>query len=132
MLSVADNNLAEILEEELLKNFENERQNIREEAKQQIAIVQKENVKTFNKHRKEARKYKVDDFVAIQRTQFATGAKLFPKFFGPYRVVQVKRNDRYGVKKVGDHDGPVVTSTSADLMKSWADEAETNSSESDE
>ncbi|GBM68175.1 hypothetical protein AVEN_5147-1 [Araneus ventricosus] len=35
------------------------------------------------KKRKKTHHYKVGDFVAIQRTQFGTGLKLRPKFFGP-------------------------------------------------
>ncbi|GFY35441.1 hypothetical protein TNCV_195341 [Trichonephila clavipes] len=55
--------------------------------------------------------------VAIQRTQFGAGLKLRPKFLGPYKVTKVNSKDRYEVEKVGQHDGPNSTTTSADLMK---------------
>ncbi|GFV71334.1 uncharacterized protein TNCV_3133251 [Trichonephila clavipes] len=60
---------------------------------------------------------KENDLVAIQRTQFGAGLKLRPKFLGPYKVTKVNSKDRYKVEKVGQHDGPNSTTTSADLMK---------------
>jgi len=78
-------------------------------------------------------KYKVGDLVAIKRTQFGSGLKLFPKFLGPYQITIIKRNDRYGVTKAGEHEGPNVTSSAADLMKPWSTlEDDTSSSETDE
>ncbi|GBN40299.1 hypothetical protein AVEN_247497-1 [Araneus ventricosus] len=79
----------------------------------------KEKRRNYNKKRKNAHHYKVGDFVAIQRTQFGTGIKLRPKFFGPYEVIKVKLKDRYDIKKVGQHEGPNITSTSADHMEMW-------------
>ncbi|GFS51431.1 retrovirus-related Pol polyprotein from transposon 17.6 [Trichonephila clavipes] len=61
--------------------------------------------------------YEIGDIVAIQRTQFGTGLKLRPKFFGPYEVIKVKPKDRYDVRKIGLHEGPNTTSTAADHMK---------------
>ncbi|GFV67352.1 transposon Tf2-9 polyprotein [Trichonephila clavipes] len=65
-----------------------------------------------------AYQYEIGDIVAIQRTQFGTGFKLRPKFFGPYEVAKVKPKDRYDVRKIGLHKGPNTTSTAADHMKS--------------
>lgn len=81
--------------------------------------IQEENKKNFDRKRKESHKYKEGDLVAIERTQFGTGLKLRPKFFGPYKVVKVKPKDRYDVVKIGLHDGPTSTSTAADKMKPW-------------
>ncbi|GFU54032.1 uncharacterized protein TNCV_1720281 [Trichonephila clavipes] len=67
--------------------------------------------------KKKASLYKEVDLVAIQRTQFGAGLKLRPKFLGPYKVTKVNSKDRYGVKKVGQHEGPNSTTTLADLMK---------------
>ncbi|GFV12976.1 uncharacterized protein TNCV_3175111 [Trichonephila clavipes] len=67
--------------------------------------------------KKKASLYKEGDLVAIQRTQFGAGLKLRPKFLGPYKVTKVNSKDRYEVEKVGQHDGPNSTATSADLMK---------------
>ncbi|GFX72161.1 retrovirus-related Pol polyprotein from transposon 412 [Trichonephila clavipes] len=67
--------------------------------------------------KKKASLYKENDLVAIQRTQFGAGLKLRPKFLSPYKVTKVNSKDRYEVEKVGQHDGPNSTTTSADLMK---------------
>lgn len=53
----------------------------------------------------------------VQRRQLGVSLKLKGKILGPYEVIQVKRNDRYGVIKLGQHEGLNVTSTAADLMK---------------
>ncbi|CAH2108527.1 unnamed protein product [Euphydryas editha] len=82
--------------------------------------IQDENRRNYDKKRKESSKYKCGDKVAIKRTQFGTGLKLKPKYLGPYKVVKVKRNDRYDVEKIySSDDGPVRTSSSADYMKRW-------------
>lgn len=60
--------------------------------------------------------------MAIERVQFGTGLKIRPKFFGPYRITASKGFDRYDVQKVGEHDGPKTTNTSADKMKLWIDD----------
>jgi len=39
--------------------------------------------------------------VAIKRTQYGTGMKLRPKFFGPYKVTKRLNHGRYEVKKEG-------------------------------
>ncbi|GFT41606.1 transposon Ty3-G Gag-Pol polyprotein [Trichonephila clavipes] len=80
-------------------------------------IVLVKNKKTYNKKRKKAPKYQVDDLVAVQRTQFGGGLKLRPEFFRPYQITEVKPRDRYTVEKVRDHAGPNVTATFTDLMK---------------
>ncbi|KMQ83277.1 blastopia polyprotein [Lasius niger] len=117
--------ILELLEEESINDLMNKREEDREEARKNILKIQEENRKNFNKHRKKARAYEIGDLVAIQRTQFGTGMKLRPKFFGPYEIVKVKSNDRYEVKKIGQHEGPNQTSTAADHMKSWVNETVT-------
>lgn len=54
--------------------------------------------------------------MAIKHTQLDPGLKVLPKYFGPYRIVQVLRNVRYVVAKVGEHDGPRETTTSTDYL----------------
>jgi len=72
------------------------------------------------KRRKEkALTYRENDLVAIKRTQQEPGLKLANKYLG---IVKVLRNNRYVVRKVGDHDGPWETSTAADYVKPWARE----------
>ncbi|GBN44953.1 hypothetical protein AVEN_191538-1 [Araneus ventricosus] len=39
----------------------------------------------------------------------------------PYKVVNIKPHDRYDVAKVGSHEGPAATFTSADHIKPWSD-----------
>lgn len=111
--------IREMIENEWIQMFEEERDDIRQEAKEKIAEIQKENLKSCNRKRKKARKYVDGDIVAIKRTQFGPGLKFRNKFLGPYRVARVMRNDRYIVKKIGEHEGPQETSTSADHIKPW-------------
>lgn len=133
MRTKEDVELANQLDESLRQDFCENRQQQRQLAKSNIAKIQEENKKTYNRNRKEAIKYKVGDLVAIKHTQFGVGRKLCPKFLGPYEVTIVKRNDRYGVSKIGQHEGPNVTSSAADLMKPWSSlEDDTSSSETDE
>ncbi|GFW75356.1 transposon Tf2-9 polyprotein [Trichonephila clavipes] len=101
------------------EQFFDERGTLRNEAKENILRLQDENKKQYNKYRKPTYNYKPGDTVAIQRTQFGTGLKLRPKYFGPYEVTKVSKHDRYEVQKIGQHEGPNVTSTSADKMKKW-------------
>lgn len=114
-----DMNIFEILQEVEKEIFEEERQELRNDAKEAIKKIQEENKKSFNKKRKIARKYKVDDIVAIRKTQFGTQNKLFPKFQGPYKITRVKGRDRYDVERIGRGDGPKMTSSSADYIKPW-------------
>lgn len=108
-----------IIEEEIAKHFDEERNELRAQAKEQIQKIQEENRRTFNKKRKTAKTYNIDDLVAITKTQFSSGAKLKPKNMGPYKVTKIERNDRYGVNKIGINEGPKETTTSADNMTSW-------------
>lgn len=93
---------------------------MREEAVNDIAKIQEENKKSFNKNRKEARKYEVEDIVAIRRTQGGLGLKFHTKYLGPYKINKVLRNNRFIVEKIGEHEGPNKTNTSTDYMKPWA------------
>ncbi|GFT55038.1 transposon Tf2-8 polyprotein [Trichonephila clavipes] len=108
--------IKDLLLEEISKELL-EREFLRNDAKKNIETLQFENRKTYNRRRKKASLYKEGDLVAIQRTQFGAGLKLRPKFLGPYKVTKVNSKDRYEVEKVGQHDGPNSTTTSADLMK---------------
>lgn len=111
--------IQEILNEEIIEEFDTERREIRNQAKSNIADLQKENYSYQLRKRKEAQVYKVNDLVAVRRTQFGTGLKLKPKFLGPYKVVRLCRHSRYEVEKVGDHAGPGRTTAAADGMKPW-------------
>jgi len=92
-----------------------------------VAKIQCENRATFDKKRKATTKYKENDLVAIKRIQLGPGLKLANKYLGPYSISKVLRNDRYVVHKVGEHEGPLRTSTFADYMKPWIDYASDDS-----
>jgi hypothetical protein len=97
-----DLKLKEMIEEEFVNQFIEDRQSLREEAKRKIEEIQIENCRTYNKKRKSSLKYQVGDLVAIKRTQFAPCSKLLPKFLGPYRVTNRTGIDRYEVEKIGN------------------------------
>lgn len=109
-------NLVEELENSFIEQFQAKRLDDRRDAKQQILKIQDGNRRTFNKRRKT---HEVGELVAIKRTQFVNGNKLAEQFFGPYKVVAKRAGDRYDVKKVGNHSGPKITSTSAEYIKKW-------------
>ncbi|XP_072397163.1 uncharacterized protein [Diabrotica undecimpunctata] len=125
-----DIRIRELIEEEVIKIYDEERKELRERCKEQICKVQAENKKGYNSRRKRAKIYKEKDLVAIKRTQFGPGLKLKIKFLGPYEIVKVKDNDRYDVVKIGEHEGPMRTSTCAEYLKPWVDN-ESDESESD-
>lgn len=125
--------LVKIIEEENIERMNEKRRELREKAKESINKIQEENIKTYNKKRKEATSYEIGDLVAIKKTQFSQGSKLYPKFLGPYEIIKKSRNDRYGLRKIGRTEGPNYTTSSADFMKPWiVTEDEDNSSEADE
>lgn len=111
--------ITQTIDEEIRNDFNSERENLRLQARDAIHSIQAENRKQFNSKRKPAKQYQVDDLVSIAKTQFATGAKLKPKNVGPYKIVKVKGNDRYDVERVGIHERPFKTNSSADNMKAW-------------
>ncbi|GBN12113.1 hypothetical protein AVEN_118130-1 [Araneus ventricosus] len=116
----------------MTEELQEQREFLRKDAKKNIETIQSENRKTYNKKRKKASEYKKGDLVAIQRTQFGLGLKLRHKFLGPYKVTKVNsrdryevekighHEDRYEVEKIGHHEGPNVTTTCADLIKSFS------------
>ncbi|KYN18246.1 hypothetical protein ALC57_09448 [Trachymyrmex cornetzi] len=119
MRDETDLKLREVIEQEFKSRFEEERNEIRARAKEQILKVQSENCKTYNLRRKKATEYQVGNLVAIKRTQLGPGRKLRAKYLGPYQVEKIKPNDTYDVIKSGSHEGPVTTSTCAEYLKPW-------------
>lgn len=114
-----DLELRQIIEQEIIEEFQEERNSFRDKAINNLQKIQEENQRTANSKRKKATLYKEGDLVAIKRTQKGPGLKLHPAFFGPCKIISVLRNDRYLVEKIGEHNGPHRTSTSADNMKRW-------------
>lgn len=128
-----DTRIKELIEEEWIHMFKENRDELRTEAKKNISKVQQENRRNYDKRRKKARNFKENDLVAIKRTQQGPGLKLASKFLGPYQIIKILRNDRYIVRKVGEDEGPLETSTSIDHMKPWKDNVDVcMSSESEE
>lgn len=123
-----DVEIMDFINKEIQINFEDEREIVRAEAMAQIARVQEEQKRTFDKNRKKSRIYKNGSLVGIKRTQFGAGLKIKSKFLGPYKVLKMSAGDRYDVIKVGNFEGPKKTSSSADNMKPWA-EAESSGSD---
>lgn len=120
MKTKINRNVIEFLNEEAIMSFNTDRDDIREKARNDIAKIQKENVKQHNKHCTTPHLYKVGDLVFIKRTQFGSCLKIKPQFLGPYRVTHLNRNDRYRVEKVGSGEGPKNTSSSSDYMKLYS------------
>lgn len=127
-----DPRIKELIEQEWANYFEDERDELRKEAKLSIAKVQEANRRNYNGKRKPGVQYKENDLVAIRRTQFGPGLKLRAKYLGPYQVTKVLRHDRYAVRKIGEHEGPNETSTSADSMKPWVTNLDDISSSEEE
>ncbi|GFX41018.1 transposon Tf2-8 polyprotein [Trichonephila clavipes] len=87
--------LRNLLMEEMVEELQEQRNQLRQDAKRNIQKIQAENKRTYDRKRKRAPRYQKVDLVAIQRTQFGSGLKLRPKFLGPYKVIEVKPRDRY-------------------------------------
>ncbi|XP_012249076.1 uncharacterized protein LOC105682000 [Bombus impatiens] len=128
-----DLQIRQLIESEQAAVFQEERDQLRADARRRIEEIQARNKQAYNKRRKKARAYRTGDLVAIERTQGGPGLKLHPKFLGPYRVVKVLRNDRYIVQREGEHEGPRTTSTAADHMKWWSvDDSDASATSDDE
>lgn len=114
-----DKQLKDILDEDVLNELQEEKDEVRRVAKENIASIQAENRKAFDKNRTNENEYDINDLVAIKRTQFGPGLKLKKKYLGPYKVVRKLRHGRYAVEKVGEDEGPNKTNTVAEYMKEW-------------
>ncbi|XP_046868993.1 uncharacterized protein LOC124461530 [Drosophila willistoni] len=77
-----DDRLLDILQEEQVDQFNDERQKLRQEAK--INIEKAQATYKRNYVRKGEAIYQVGDMVAIKKTQFVAGRKLASQFLGPY------------------------------------------------
>ena len=121
MRAEGDLMLKQLLEKEFQQGFEENREDLREKAKEQISKVQEENRRTYNLRRRKATQYKEGDLIAIKRTQLGPGRKIKAKFYEPYVVERAKSNETYDVKSVGSVEGPKTTSTCAEYMKPWRD-----------
>jgi len=78
-----DDKFSKFFENLEIEKLNDECEEIRKNAHQNIEKVQQENRRSFNEKRKVDTKYAVGELVAIKRTQYGTGMKLRPKFSQP-------------------------------------------------
>ncbi|EFN62285.1 hypothetical protein EAG_11861 [Camponotus floridanus] len=100
-------------------SFDDNRMELRTETRGNIEKIHKENKKTYDNKRKTPLSYREGDLVAIKRTQQGPHLKLAHKYFGPYEIIKILRNHRYLLRKIGESEGPIQTSSAADYMKPW-------------
>lgn len=124
--------IRELLENEIVMSFDDDRMELRAEAKKNIEKIQQENRKNYDRKRKEPTSYREGDLVAIKRTQQGPHLKLAHKYLGPYEITKVLRNHRYLLRKVGEGEGPIQTSSATDYMKPWIRDDDYAVSEDDE
>jgi hypothetical protein len=96
----------------------------RNRAEGAIRKKQQEQKKSFDKRRRVAEKYEVDDLVLVKKDQFVPGGsrKLEPRFKGPFIVSKVLENDRYQIEDVPGSERAgrkFRTVYSTDRMKRW-------------
>lgn len=113
--------ISDLLQAEEAELSLEKREDLRQQARENIAKIQEENKRSYNKTRKTPNVYKEGDLVAIKRTQGGPGLKLAAKYFGPYQIRRELRNDRYIVQKIGEGEGPRETSTAAEYIKPWTE-----------
>ena len=73
---------AKLLLEEMIHKFEEDRDIMRSEAKENIAKLQEENCMTYNRKRKSETQYRIDELATITRTHFGVGLKPKAKLHG--------------------------------------------------
>lgn len=121
MKQLTDISIGEVMEEEEAEMYYKDRSDTRAQAKLAIQEAQEEQRIQYNKFTKKAPEYKVNDLVAIKKTQLQTTAKTKAKYMGPYRIVKITGKNRYEVEKIGNVEGPFKTSSCADHMKRWSE-----------
>lgn len=104
-MRVSDNkDLNDLVSEFMIRELEEKRENLRQEARENIKDIQEENKKAFDLKRKQQKQYNINKLVAIKRTQYGVGLKLKGKYLGPYKVVGIKDHGMYEVEKLGDNE----------------------------
>lgn len=109
-----------LLKDSFREQFEETRDALKMRAKEQILKTQEENRKMYNLRRRKSIQYKLDDLMAIKRTQLGPGRKLCAKYLGPYRITMLKLNDTYDVQRTLPGEGPMNTSIYVEFMKLWS------------
>lgn len=119
MKQKTDLTVKDAVEKEFRLQFEQDLDQLRKRAKEQIRKVQDENRKTYNLRRRKPAKYRINDLVAIKRVQVGPGKKLCAKYLVPYKVVRVKSNN-YDIEREMPGEGPKKTSSCAEYIKPWS------------
>ena len=114
-----DITLLQLIQKEAIAQFADDCVELRKTAKENLLKIQEENRRNYNRSCKKANVYAEGDLVAIKRTQFGTGLKIHKKFLGPYKVSRFKGKNRYEVIRVGEGEGPSITTVPADHMKPY-------------
>jgi len=78
--------IRELIENENIELFQEERNKLQQKAKEAIAEIEKENKKYYNKKRKARNKNKISDLILIKRMQNEDGLNLAVKYFGQYKI----------------------------------------------
>ena len=91
--------IRKLIDEYAIKELDEQRGEIREKARSNIAEIQAENKKSSNKKRVEAPVYRENELVAIKWSQFEPGLELKSKYLGPYKVIRSLKHDQYEVEK---------------------------------
>ncbi|CAK9796589.1 Transposon Ty3-I Gag-Pol polyprotein [Anthophora quadrimaculata] len=97
-------------------------QTLRENISSHISKEQRIQKERYDRTRREARRYTVDELVLVQVTSDpATGGnrKLLPKYKGPFRIRTVLSNDRYEVEDLREGVKRLRTVVAADRIKPW-------------
>jgi hypothetical protein len=71
----------------------------------------------------------MNELISIKRTQCGGGLKFVAKYFNPYKIKRVLRNNRYIVKKIGQAKGTHMICIVVNYMKSWSNILEDNPTE---
>ncbi|CAK9814127.1 Pro-Pol polyprotein [Anthophora plagiata] len=97
-------------------------QELREDISSHISKEQKRQKERYDRTRREARRYTVDELVLVQVTSDpSTGGsrKLLPKYKGPFRIRTILPNDRYEVEDLREGVKRLRTVVAADRIKPW-------------
>lgn len=96
----------------------------RTKASEKQKISQEYNKNYFDRNRKLATKYSVEDYVMVRNFDSHAGVskKLLPKFNGPYRISKILKNDRYLLQDVEGFQksrNPYKGVWAADNIRPW-------------
>ena len=113
----------DLINDEIQSKFNDARNELHDEEKQEILKVDDENRKTKILRRKRASQYKINDLVVIKRTHFGPGLKFNQKYLEPYKIIKVKPNNTYDVENCAFFNEPLKIFTCAESIKLWTDSA---------